>query len=529
MKVWQSILMLILSGYLFLGMAAPSLAENLALEKLLEILGDKGVITAPELQAVKEAVAEDQERLLQQEREMTERKKGLGRWEEELQEKEEALKAKESALFHSQLPPPEKAPTVSTTAPSLARKTEEKIPAEASHEDGFCLSTLEPKLFSLCLGGLLQADYRYFDYEATDPNENRFDLRRVRLRLRGQTLGLFDYKFEYEFQGAASRNLLDAYADAHLFPFASFRIGQFKEPFSLEHCTLDSLGFFAERSMGYYLTPRRDLGLMAHASLWEDRINYGLGMFNGDGLDDAEVGDVDDPEFTARATLMPFKDWGASLLQGLQVGGSFSYANIDHTNVEIHVKTTGLTELFDVASRAKFNIIRQAEHRSRYGAELAWVWGPLAVTGESTYVLFEDIATSAERFDFELQDSYASLLWMITGEEPAIQNGVFQPMKPTRGVHEGGWGAFGLAFRYDFFEADEIAYEVLINEGDSVREAEACTIALNWYPTEFVRVVLDITRTNFDRPLLIDRDPLTGEAIYSDREDVVTGRIQFGF
>ncbi|MDY6951051.1 MAG: porin, partial [Thermodesulfobacteriota bacterium] len=168
-------------------------------------------------------------------------------------------------------------------------------------------------------------------------------------------------------------------------------------------------------------------------------------------------------------------------------------------------------------------------NRSRYGAELAWVWGPLAVAGESTYVLFEDITTSAERFDFELQDSYASLLWMITGEEPAIKNGVFQPIKPARGVRQGGWGGFGLAFRYDFFEADDIAYEVLINEGDSVREAEAFTIALNWYPTAFVRVVLDVTRTNFDRPLLIDRDPLTGEAIYSDREDVVTGRVQFGF
>jgi phosphate-selective porin OprO/OprP len=263
--------------------------------------------------------------------------------------------------------------------------------------------------------------------------------------------------------------------------------------------------------------------------LWEGRINYGLGMFNGDGLDDTTGGDVDDPEFTGRIAFMPFKHWGVSLLDGLHVGGSLSYANIDRNNIEIHVKTTGLTELFDVASRAKFNIIRGADDRSRYGAELAWVWGPLAVAGESTYVLFRDITTSADRFDFEIQDSYASFLWMVTGEEPAIRNGVFQPIRPTRGVQEGGWGAFGLAFRYDLFEADDIAYDVLVNAGDSVREAEAFTVALNWYPTDFVRLVLDATRTTFDRPLLIDRDPLTGEAVYSDREDVFTGRLQFGF
>jgi phosphate-selective porin OprO/OprP len=106
---------------------------------------------------------------------------------------------------------------------------------------------------------------------------------------------------------------------------------------------------------------------------------------------------------------------------------------------------------------------------------------------------------------------------------------VFQPIKPKRSVWEGGWGAIGLAFRYDYFEADDIAYDVLIYEGDSVREAEAYTIALNWYLAPSVRVVLDATRTEFDRPLLIDRDPLTGEAVYSDREDVITGRLQFGF
>jgi phosphate-selective porin OprO/OprP len=317
--------------------------------------------------------------------------------------------------------------------------------------------------------------------------------------------------------------------DANVFSFASFRIGQFKEPFSLEHCTLDSLGFFAERSMGYYLTPGRDVGLMAHASLWSDRIYYGLGIFNGDGLDDAPGGHVDTPEFTGRLVLAPFKHRRISLLEDLQVGGSLSYAEIDQNNVEIHAKTTGLTPFFDVASRAKFNIIREADKRSRYGAELAWVWGPFAVAGESTYVLYQDITTSADQFDFELEDYYASLLWMVTGEKPALQNGVFQPIKPKRSVWDGGWGAIGLAFRYDSFEADQIAYDVLIYEGDSVREAEAYTIALNWYLAPSVRVVLDATRTEFDRPLLIDRDPLTGEAIYSDREVVITGRFQFGF
>jgi len=44
-----------------------------------------------------------------------------------------------------------------------------------------------------------------------------------------------------------------------------------------------------------------------------------------------------------------------------------------------------------------------------------------------------------------------------------------------------------------------------------------------------MRLLLSATRTNFDRPLLIEKDSLTGEGIYSDREDVVTGRFQLQF
>jgi len=42
-------------------------------------------------------------------------------------------------------------------------------------------------------------------------------------------------------------------------------------------------------------------------------------------------------------------------------------------------------------------------------------------------------------------------------------------------------------------------------------------------------LILDATRTDFDKPLLVSRDPLTGSAIFSDREDVFTARFQFQF
>jgi phosphate-selective porin OprO/OprP len=402
---------------------------------------------------------------------------------------------------------------------------------ETKYEDGFCLKTIDSDWPSLCLGGLLQTDYRYFDYDAEDPEKNRFDLRRVRLRIGGSISPQFDYKFEYEFQGAGSRNLVDAYLDANFAHYASFRVGQFKEPFGLEQSTPDTGICFSERSMGYYLTPSRDVGFMAHGTLRNDSIHYGVGVFNGNGPDDSAGGDEDSPQFAGRMAIQPFKAVRASWKSPLDIhlGGSVSYAPIDKNNVDIHVKTAGLTEFFNVASNAKFNVIREAGKQIRYGAEAGCSYGPLALTGEYIQVFFKDVKTSSDQFDIQIDHYYMAFLWMLTGEAPAFQNGILRPIKPIKAAFGEGSGGIGLALRFDRFKADESVYDYLIIAGNSVGEAEASSIALNWYINSYIRFVLDYTRTSFDQPLLIDRDALTGLAIYSDREDVFTARFQVAF
>ena len=92
-------------------------------------------------------------------------------------------------------------------------------------------------------------------------------------------------------------------------------------------------------------------------------IRDGIGLFNGDGMDDATTGDEDSPEWVGRLVVSPFKNWNWPELENLQVGGSFGYGKIDRTDVNVNVKTTGLTTFFNVASSAKFNIIRDADTR----------------------------------------------------------------------------------------------------------------------------------------------------------------------
>ncbi len=526
---------------LFVGLNGVCSAETEALEQLLDLLRQNGAISQEQAGKIKTTLAKDRKALADREQAVAKREKALLQREQAIKEKAASRPlGQESIAQEVNKPPdspvPEEKISAKTAKAGIEKSTQKvsetnkESPLEAVFDNGFYLRSREKDLFELRIGTLLQVDYRYFNYDSDiDPAKNKFDIRRARLLLTGDLYRRFFYKFQYQFQGAGSRRLLDAYVDTRVLPFISFRVGQFKEPFSLEQYTSDRNIPFAERSMGFFLTPWRDVGLMAHASFWKDRIYYGVGIFNGDGLDDTVGGDSDSPEFTGRIVYAPFRNMGFPLWHGFQVGGSYSYAKADRNNVKVDVRTGGLTTFFNVNSAAKFNIIRDVNARTRYGAEMAWAYGPLLLWGEYINLQFSDVKTSDAQFDINLKDYYGALTWMITGEKPTLKGGKIQAIRPLQNLWQGGWGALGLAFRYDHFDGGDSAYEYLIEPGNSVREATAYTIALNWYLNPYVRLLLNATRTNFDRPLLIEKDSLTGEAITSDREDVITGRFQLQF
>jgi len=541
LRFWVAGMAAIIFFTVFFGAHSFCKAEGQALEQLLDLLRQNGAISDEQAGKIKTTLAKDRKALADREQAVAKREKALFQREQALKAKAEPRSLSQESMAQkankpTDVPIPVEKTSTKTVESGIeesnqtASKKVQATPLEAVFDNGFYLRSREKDLFELRIGGLLQVDCRYFNYDSDqDPAKNRFDIRRARLLLTGHLYRRFFYKFQYQFQGAGSRRLLDAYVDTRVLPFISFRVGQFKEPFSLEQYTSDKNIPFAERAMGFFLTPWRDVGLMAHASFWKDRIYYGVGIFNGDGLDDTVGGDSDSPEFTGRIVYAPFKNMGFPLWHGFQVGGSYSYAKVDRNNVKVDVRTGGLTTFFNVNSAAKFNIIRDVNARTRYGAEMAWAYGPLLLWGEYINLQFSDVKTSDAQFDINLKDYYGALTWMITGEKPTLKGGKIQAIRPLQNLWQGGWGALGLAFRYDHFDGGESAYEYLVEPGNSVREATAYTMALNWYLNPYIRLLLSATRTNFDRPLLIEKDSLTGEGIYSDREDVVMGRFQLQF
>ncbi|MCG6908816.1 MAG: OprO/OprP family phosphate-selective porin [Deltaproteobacteria bacterium] len=401
----------------------------------------------------------------------------------------------------------------------------------AGYKGGFYIRSEEEGGMELRLGGALQSDYRW--YAEQERADNGFDIRRARLRFRGQLTQYLRFKMEYEFQGNETDNLVDAWVEA-VFGRPSLRFGQTKEPFSLEWQTLDKGLYFAERSMGYYLGPKRDLGVMLHGSVFDEVFTYAGGLFNGDGDDGSVSGPEEDvPEAAGRLVFSPFRRSSLSWLNQFQVGASATYAQIDPINVNLSVKSTGmvgsLRTLYLLTHNTKYGVIQDVGDRKRMGLEAAWALGPLIFQGEYVRLLYTDLEASGENpEDASLLTWYASAMWCLTGERPLLSGGRVKPIYPLRFFNpaEGTWGALCLAARYEHFSGDPD----WINPDSyvSVEEADAYSLALNWVLYPMARIVLDFSHTDFSDPIR-SRVLTTGSVEYIDEENVVTLRFSIDF
>lgn len=382
----------------------------------------------------------------------------------------------------------------------------------------------------LNLGGLLQGDYRYyFEDERTD---NRFDIRRARLRAGGRVADLLRFGLEYELKDNASSNLLDAYVAADMGK-QSLVAGQFKEPYSLELQSSNQSLFFAERSMGYYLTPNRDIGVMAKGSLFDSIAVYSVGLFNGNGINGSvQRKQNDEPEVASRLVLQPFRG-SENFLRTFSIGGSGTYARIDTPNISINIKSTGMADtsrnLYVLNPNTKYGIIQDVDSRDRWNFESSWTYGPLAIFGEYFTLTYNGLVDSkSEKRNADFSSWYISTVFALTGEAIVIENGRILPLVPRRPFDPSGgsFGAFCLAARYDHFSGDEDW--IMFDNFNSVRDAEAWSIAVDWIMTRSFKLILDFTRTKLSDPIQVRVLP-DGTVDYIDDENVLTMRFSLEF
>ncbi len=334
--------------------------------------------------------------------------------------------------------------------------------------------------FSFELGGRLMVDSAYYQEDQNDLG-NGTELRRARLDVEGVLFSDYGYEFGVDF-GGGDADVKDAFIEYRGWWPTKVKIGQFKEPFSLEELTSSKYITFMERALPNEFAPGRHVGVGVQSR--GDGWTAAAGLF-GESFDD-DVKDEGDEGWgvTGRVTYAPLRDDR----RALHLGAAVSHREPDDTDEikfnarpESHVTDVKYLNTDDIADVSHINLV---------GLEAAWVEGPFSLQGEYVAATIDRHAGQSG-LDFDGWYVYGS--WFLTGESRIYKpkSGKFGRINPVTDS-----GAWELALRYSSLD--------LSDNDISGGEAEQITLGLNWYVNPHLRFMANY--------IIVDNDAAADDA-----------------
>lgn len=368
-----------------------------------------------------------------------------------------------------------------------------------------------------------------------DRRPDGFFIRQARLEMSGLFYNQFEFKVQYDAPTAAvadSGTIQDGYIGWMPMPEFNIRFGQMKEPFSQEETTSTRFIDFVERSVMNRLTPARDIGVMFHGKLLDGQVGYEAGFFNGQGR--GVFDNDDEKDFAARIQAYPFKTIDSIWTKNLRLGIAGTFGSVDNDSVYPDYTSPETTlRWLDVDG----TVVHDGD-RERFGAELAWLIGPVGLRGEwmvrSTEVReifpvspITGVLSASVPGDIHDDGWYLAATWLVTGEDKTMESRTV-PAEPFD-IEKGTFGAFELALRIaqtsvenDVFD-DAFATSLVAAGSNNSNKINALTAGFNWYLTRNFRTSFDYVHN------WMADDVLIGPTRRDDEENVFLMRFQIDF
>ncbi|MBF0295147.1 MAG: hypothetical protein HQL96_08140 [Magnetococcales bacterium] len=361
-------------------------------------------------------------------------------------------------------------------------------PVQAPSGKGLQMTSADGGL-EVKVGGRLQVDTGLYGSDVTD-NASGTELRRARLDVSGRFEKDWKFKFAYDFadNGVEDKS---AYIGYEGWQGWSIKAGLYGMPLGLSEATGSLYGIFMEEPMivsAFKLDERIGLGM----ETWGERWSAQLALFG----ENAAANGVDDESHGAavRATWAPVLD----KTRVLHLGGSLVHLTPESVNEGNNDRNgNGIrnenvrTSRFRSRPEAHVNMGRLVDTGAIFnvdaihtvGLEMAGVWGPVAMEGETmrTWVA----RSSGGQPDLGFGGYYGALSWFLTGESRnyEVKSGSFGRVAPFRNFDwkQGGRGAWEVAVRYSVLDLND----------ENVRGGEErnLTFGLNWYLNPRLRIM----------------------------------------
>ena len=410
------------------------------------------------------------------------------------------------------------------------RELDEEKPKDSTRvtagASGFSISSGDTN-FVLKLRGYVQADARFYVDDHIPANDT-FLMRRVRPIFEGTVFKNYDYRIMLDFSSGVNNSgqnngfLQDAYLNVHYWPEFQVQVGKFKEPVGLERLQSAANMLFVERGYPTQLVPNRDVGLQLHGELFDSRLYYQAGVFNG--VQDAASGDSDvatddHKDLAARLFAEPFKHTEIAPLKGLGLGVAGTYGNQQGTLPSFKTPGQQTFAQYLTGIGTNVNVVADGTHW-RLVPQGYYYWGPFGVFGEyaisSQKVRRDPVASFATIHNTAWQVAGS---WYLTGEQNS-----FKPVTPEHPLSfsDKGWGAWELAARYGQLTLDDEIFPLLAT-ASSAHEARSWAVGINWYLNKNVKWNLDYEQTDFS-----DGSQKSGD-VTAQKEKAILTRVQLAF
>ncbi|TAH38117.1 MAG: hypothetical protein EYC70_05710 [Planctomycetota bacterium] len=352
--------------------------------------------------------------------------------------------------------------------------------------DGFRMETTDGSVKAR-FGGRIHYDYAYvgnnqaIEQAVGAPLEDGTMFRRARAYWSGVLFNHIDFKAQYDFAPGtvAFRDVYVGLLDA---PWGgNVRVGQYKEPWSLEEQTSSNYITFMERSLANTFSSVYSTGLMWYNDILDQRATAAVGVFRNSNEQGAQFSDSE-WSVTGRVTGVPL------------------YDEEDHTLLHVGLSAnmrSGENNLITYGSRPESRIAPTfvsvtvpAEDATQVAFEAAFAWERLKVQGE--YVMSMVDATTGPDPDF--MGYYVQGSFFLTGDYHPYDRsyGVFGRVKPASFLYgpDGGCGAWEAKLRYSAVD--------LTDSGYSGGELADITGGLNWYLNNNTRIMLEVVHADLD-------------------------------
>jgi phosphate-selective porin OprO/OprP len=387
-----------------------------------------------------------------------------------------------------------------------------KVPLKANFGPGFQFQT-EDEEFQLQVHVLSQVEARVWGNGRQVPPVSGFFFPRQRFFFNGRITRPIEYVFSIN-RGLNSLDLLDAFLNIHLDDRFQVRFGRYMTPLTYDQFAIRPMWLATpERSLfTTNLGLNRQIGLMAWGFLFDHRLDYAAGIFNGSRNSFQSLSNGKD--FIAYVNARPFQEseplW---FVKYLNVGTSVAFGHQDQPPVPVALRIGAVSPDAAVPGVATVPFLTLNQDVIERGDRLlgsvhtAYFFKGLSLMGEWQYG-YNSYATPARPSPVPVPVSgfYLTGAYFLTGEHIESRT-MIQPRRPLIPTSKGqirGLGAWEAVARVSELRLGEKVFTAGFADPNLWSNAAVTTeLGMNWYWNENFKIYMFWLHGEFGDPVLL--------------------------